>query len=603
MKARKTMKNCRILILFLTLIFSISLLVSCGNNGEDISASQDSSSDTSEETATENNETLLFSQGVCNYRIVYPSDDTDAEFNAARKLQSLLEEKSGVKPEMVRSSSVSGENADPAVYEILLSFVDFDEFHDAISAVGYNYYAVAAMGNKIVVTAHEREYFNIAFEAFTAYIEENTADGKLVIPNDLFLTGKVGNKDIKSFYDIPGYPGGMIEDFSLLGNSYTQVTIYDTDAEMYETYGDRLETNGYSLYSENEIDGNFYSTYTKGEEIIYYYYCSNSGDARVIIAEDINLPSLEMPEYTKICEPAYISLAIYDENGKVSGDAQGAIIRFEDGSFMIYDGGDKNSYQAKQIYETLLAYAPDPNNITVRAWVFSHFHSDHTGAFQKYAATYKSKKTITIESFIYNFCNTEEQTQTISTGQMTNTDTAVKAFKDAVVYKCLTGQVFHFPGMDMEVLATMSDFIPQVIGFEAADAEKDKGDGNTMTVVLRLKTLDEGNTCMLTGDATNIVLDDMVDRYSKEYLTSDIVTTPHHAHNRNSYRARNATIKFYSAVQPKILVVTSSNYNKFIPTNTYPYEVNVFVIETYDPEVYLMNEVRLISMSTLKEIK
>ena len=108
---------------------------------------------------------------------------------------------------------------------------------------------------------------------------------------------------------------------------------------------------------------------------------------------------------------------------------------------------------------------------------------------------------------------------------------------------------------------------------------------------------------MLTGDSTNIVLDDMVDRYGADYLDSDIVTTPHHAHNRDSYRARNATIKFYDAVKPEILVVTSSNMSKFTPTSKYPYEVNVHVINTYNPEIYLMNAVRLISLSTLKEIK
>jgi beta-lactamase superfamily II metal-dependent hydrolase len=148
----------------------------------------------------------------------------------------------------------------------------------------------------------------------------------------------------------------------------------------------------------------------------------------------------------------------------------------------------------------------------------------------------------------------------------------------------------------------MSDFIPLVIGFERADAEKDAGDGNSMSTVVRAVT-PEGNTCMLTGDSTNIVLDDMVDRYGAEYLKSDIVTTPHHGHNRDSYRARNATIKFYDAVKPEILVVTSSNMNKFTPTSKYPYEVNVHVIKNYDPEIYLMNAVRLISLATLKEIK
>ena len=591
-----TMKK-RVLLLFIA-IFCV-LLSSC--NGGVAEETTVPIPDTTAEPVEEG--TVLFAPGVCEYRIVYPSDDTDDEFNAARKLQDFIEEKCGVKPEIVRSKNAGGENADPALKEILLSFVDFGELDVAISSIPYGAGVACTVGNKIVITGHEREGFKDAFEKFSEWIEENTKEGKLVLPDDFCLTSESSSKSYYEFKDVPGYPGGMIEDFSSLGDKYYQVTIYDTNAEMYETYEKLLASDGYSLYSENEIAGNFYSTYTKEDEMLYYYYCPNSGETRVIIAGDVLLPSLDEIEYKKVCEPAYIVLSTYDDSGKVSGDAQGCIIRFEDGTFMVYDGGNKNSHQAIHIYDTLVKYAPDPQNITIRAWVFSHFHGDHTGAFQSYVARYKNSKTVKIESFIYNFCNTTKQTQCISPGQMTNTENAIKSFDGNIpVYKCLTGQIYRFPGMDLEILASMSDFIPLVIGFERSDAEKDAGDGNSMSTVVRLTT-PEGNTCMLTGDATNIVLDDMVDRYGADYLDSDIVTTPHHAHNRDSYRARNATIKFYDAVKPEILVVTSTNMNKFTPTGNYPFEVNVHVINTYNPEIYLMNAVQLISLTTLKEIK
>lgn len=577
------------------------LLVSCNGGEEEVTAPQ---ADTAAETQQTEEGIVLFAPGACEYRIVYPSDDTDDEFNAARQLQSLIEEKCGVKPEIVRSKNVDGDKADPNAKEILLSYVDFEEFDVAISGIPYNTAVCTAIGNKIVVTGHEREGFVDAFENFLDWIEKETKDGKCVLPEGFWSTCDSSNRDYRKFKDVPGYPGGKIEDISELGDRYYQVTIYDTDADMYEAYEKALAQGGYSLYSENEISGNSYSTYTKEKEMLYYYYCENTGETRVIITESALLPSLDTVEYKKICEPAYIVLSTYNDEGKVSGDAQGCIIRFEDGTFLIYDGGNKNNHQAKHIYDTLVKYAPDPQNIVIRAWMFSHYHGDHTGAFQSFVSRYGNLKTFTVESFIYNFCNTKEQTQCISTGQMTSTEDAIFTLGGGKipVYKCLTGQIYKFPGMDIEILASMSDFIPLVIGFERADAEKDAGDGNSMSTVVRIKT-PEGNTCMLTGDSTNIVLDDMVDRYGAEYLDSDIVTTPHHAHNRDSYRARNATIKFYDAVKPEILVVTSSNMNKFTPTSKYAYEVNVHVIKAYDPEIYLMNEVRLISLATLKEIK
>ncbi len=591
----------RIFPLIFALLLCV-LLVSC-NGGAADETTAPTPDTTSEETQPFEDGVVLFAPGVCEYRIVYPSDDTDDEFSAARRLQALIEEKCGVKPEIVRSKTVGGDKADPNAKEILLSFVDFEEFDIAISGIPYNTAICQAIGNKIVVTGHEREGFKDAFNDFVQWIEKETADGKCVLPAGFWSACESSNRDYRKFKDVPGYPGGKIEDISDLGDNYTQVTIYDTDVDMYEGYEYVLTGEGYTLYSENEISGNFYSTYTKEEEMLYYYYCSNTGETRVIISRRAKLPSFDALEYKKICEPAYITLQIYDDAGKVSGDAQGAIIRFEDGSFMVYDGGNKNTYQAKHIYDTLVAYAPDPQNIVIRAWVFSHFHGDHTGAFQTFVARYKNAKTFKVESFIYNFCNTSEQTQTFSNGQMISTEDSMDTLGlDIPVYKCLTGQIYRFPGMDMEILATMSDFIPKVIGYETADADLSKGDGNSMSIVVRLTTLNEKNTCMLTGDATNIVLDSMVDRYGAEYLDSDIVTTPHHAHNRDSYRARNATIKFYDAVKPNVLVVTSTSMSKFTPTSKYAYEVNVHVLKAYDPAIFTMDKVRLISMATLKEI-
>ena len=591
----------RALLFIFALLFCI-VLSSCNGTAEETTAPITEA--VVEETQSYVDGIVLFAPGVCEYRIVYPSDDTDEEFNAARRLQDLIEEKCGVKPEIVRSKSVSGDNYDPNAKEILLSFVDFVEFDCAIAGTPYTKAICQALGNKIVVTGHEREGFADAFENFLHWIDKQTEDGTCILPAGFWSVCDGSSHEYRKFKDVPGYPGGKIEDISELGDGYYQVTIYDTDREMYEGYEAVVTAEGYALYSENEISGNSYSTYTKDEKMLYYYYCENTGETRVITASRAKLPSLEAPEYKKVCEPAYITLKVLDDTGTVKGDAQGAIIRFEDGSFLVYDGGNKNTHQAKHIYDTLVEYAPDPKNIVIRAWMFSHFHSDHTGAFQAFVARYKNAKTFTVECFIYNFCNTTEQTQTISNGQMISTEDAIDTLSlNIPVYKCLTGQIYRFPGMDMEILATMSDFIPQVIGYEAADADLTKGDGNTMTVVSRLTTLSEKNTCMLTGDATNIVLNCMVDRYGAEYLDSDIVTTPHHAHNRDSYRARNATIKFYDAVKPDILVVTSTTMSKFSPTSKYAYEVNVHVIKTYNPVVYLMDKVSLISMSTLKEIK
>ena len=97
----------RSFLLAFTLLFCI-ILTACNGTAEETTAPITEA--VIEDTYVDG--IVLFAPGVCEYRIVYPSDDTDDEFNAARRLQDLIEEKCGVKPEIVRSKSVSGENYD-----------------------------------------------------------------------------------------------------------------------------------------------------------------------------------------------------------------------------------------------------------------------------------------------------------------------------------------------------------------------------------------------------------------------------------------------------------------------------------------------------------
>ncbi len=202
--------------------------------------------------------------------------------------------------------------------------------------------------------------------------------------------------------------------------------------------------------------------------------------------------------------------------------------------------------------------APDPSNIVIRAWVITHAHGDHYGAFVRFASTYSTLKTIKIESFIFNFCDTKEQTQYMSDGASSCSkvrSTINTYYPNADVYKCLTGQVFHFPGADMEILTCMSDFIPKVIGLEGMpDTDLTHADGNIQSIVVRfITTAEESQSVMVTGDVSKVNVDEMCARFG-DYLKSDIMTVPHHGWNQNRYRARNGTIWFYSLVDPSIVL-------------------------------------------------
>ena len=104
----------------------------------------------------------------------------------------------------------------------------------------------------------------------------------------------------------------------------------------------------------------------------------------------------------------------------------------------------------------------------------------------------------------------------------------------------------------MEVVYTMSDFLPTIIGEEdMPDIDKTSVDGNLKTAVFRFFIGEQ--SILVTGDASKLNVDEMCDRYGS-YLKSDIMTVPHHGHNQNRYRARNGTKKFYKLVDPSIVM-------------------------------------------------
>jgi hypothetical protein len=253
-------------------------------------------------------------------------------------------------------------------------------------------------------------------------------------------------------------------------------------------------------------------------------------------------------------------VAVKLDNDVEKSVGTGYVIMLEDASFIVIDGGarglvnkDGEADNLYNILNSLNTKYGSSSTIHIRAWVNSHAHGDHTGAFLQFSPSYSGKGVFTVESFIFNGCDTEEQQQYSSTGNFDSTRNAISTYwKDATVYKALTGQIFHFPGCEMEVLYTMSDFLPTIVGEEnIGDIDKTQVDGNLKNAVFRFFTGDQ--SIMVTGDASKVNVDEMCKRYG-EYLKTDIMTVPHHGHNQNRYRARNGTIEFYKLVDPSIVM-------------------------------------------------
>lgn len=531
-------------------------------------------------TDAANPNVVLASDGKVLFTVVRPFNATSTEFEQFTLLRRSLGEIFDGSVSQTTDAQYAGHYYNAESPEILVGHVSYGEVSSLLGKIAYNEYAVGIVGSKIVITAGVDTGLPNAVAAFLDYIRANAKDGSLSLPSDLLITGKSSTKAFKQFEDLPSFPGGMIKAISDCADGFMQLTISGTTAEMFTEYRNLLSNAGFSLYSENDINNNLFAAYTKSEHTIYSYYTPYSGETRVIASHGAKLPSTASPEYTKITEPSVTMLGL--EIGGESGGL-GIIMQFEDGSFAIVDGGHNTDVEANEIYKKLLELAPDPARIVIRAWIITHAHGDHYGAFSKFTSMYSRNTRFTVESFIFNFCDTTEQTQYMS--GTSSFDSVRKTIKNsyplAKVYKAFTGQVYRFPGSDMEILTCMSDFLPNIIGLEMSDADKTKSDANIQSLVVRFFI--GGQSVMVTGDVSKINVDQMCDRFGN-YLASDMLTVPHHGWNQNRYRARNGTIEFYKFVNPAVVlwpdsVSAQANKMKWNGTPGSDWEANYYLID------------------------
>ena len=349
---------------------------------------------------------------------------------------------------------------------------------------------------------------------------------------------------------LPSYSGGTLSAVKSCGGGYYQAIINRTNKKQFDDYCTNLQGHGFTLYSDYAMTNNYFRTYRRGSLMAHAYLVGYSEQVRLVAAANATLPATSAPRYSKVKDASFTLFGL--EKGGSEGGL-GCMFQFEDGSFFVVDGGHNTIAETKDIYDKLCELAPDRNNILIRAWLITHAHGDHYGALLGFADTYGSLKTIKIESFIFNFCDTREQTQYLKdSGRSMSTVTSriARTYSGAAVFKPLTGQAFHYAGADMEVLYCMSDFLPQTIGLEMAGADQANADGNIQTLVFRMKLA--GRTILVTGDSAKVCVDEMCARYGT-YLRSDMMTVPHHGWNENRYRARNGTVQFYSLVDPTVV--------------------------------------------------
>ena len=222
----------------------------------------------------------------------------------------------------------------------------------------------------------------------------------------------------------------------------------------------------------------------------------------------------------------------------------GYVIRLEDGSFIIVDGGYETETHAKNLYDVLVKQS-EGRDIVIAAWIFTHAHSDHAGAFKSFTSLYGSK--VTVECFIYNFPTDEAAEACGDTPNIDAISHAMAKYAGARTVVAHAGQVHRIRNAVVNILYTYDMMMPYKMV-----------DYNATSVVFNVEL--EGSTILFLGDAggesdsIDGEMSHMMSIYTSETLSANIVQAAHHAIDKH-----NKVKEFYKLIGADYVFVPVAN--------------------------------------------
>ncbi len=499
-------------------------------------------------------------------RIVRPSDISDGapEFTATKRLREtlnnlaedlkgsdlLFDEKVVVEEDFI----MPGQSYDSSTVEILVGATAYDESATAFDGIQYGGYSVKVVGNKILVAAYTSDSYSEAADALGVLIKQSVDNENKSVTLQKADIAFSGNMSAR-VSAIPTYEGGTFYSYYEAGNDVDEVIIKKTDMTEFNAYLSKLESEGYTCYNTNEVEGNKFTTYNGENYTINAGFYKYESSARITIEELVKKPLPNTPqEYTKVTTSQITLLGLEYANSSEStgytSNGLSMLIRLEDGRFIVVDGGFNRQVCADKLNELLLEqskeYATDKKDIKIAAWIITHAHGDHIGMVTN---KYGYFRNYTVENFIVNFISDNERARGMAAykdnwstsgtegGGYTSVLAAAKSLK-ANVHIAHVGEVYYFADAKLEMLFTIESFGPN-----ACNAL------NTTSLIV--KATISGTTLLITGDATGNGFQTAAKTFGT-YLKCDILQVAHHGYT--TWGNNSGTILAYKYVLPTTLL-------------------------------------------------
>lgn len=296
---------------------------------------------------------------------------------------------------------------------------------------------------------------------------------------------------------------------------------------------EHFEKASYTLYSSLENSGISAKTYTKGSALAHLYYHPANKELNLVVSEtaaDTLPPSA--PAVTGGNIPCTVTQL--NDGSTILYNGMGYVIQLTDGSFIVYDGGLPES--ADELLSTLQTLSEGKKPL-IRAWVITHLHGDHTGAFKRLAARENATELFTLEYMIYSpvpqnspGVNEAEENPAV---KLSSIQKAVARFPDAQLVYAHTGMQFVFCNLEIEILYAPESLYKNLRAPEGF---------NNSSILSRLKG--EKGSVLFTGDLADLGAKFCMRLYG-DALSSDMVQMSHHG--------TNAPLSFYEKIRAATL--------------------------------------------------
>lgn len=358
----------------------------------------------------------------------------------------------------IESEVLSGE--EPDGNKILLGNMHYTSSRTLFSNLNPNQCKIEFINDKIVVGAGTQDMYKKAADlladiiSFACYTDAN---GKIsvVIPKISIV------REDDAFDSVQGVPSVLGDrPFDGVYDSYDGAAMMywnNATEDMTGVYTNALESNGFSKYQELNNDSIKSVTYFKDNSSVHTYYLKRTKEFRVITQNDDLLP-VNPYDYEKKCDVAVTQLDIFHSATTYIG--MGYLIRLEDGTFVVIDGGKTRAKDAELLYNTMCEQLPDGvDEIVISAWIMTHgHHDDHSAVLKHFIANYSNS--VTVKRLIGNDISDLEFQKLKGTRSFDYNSVSGK-FGGCVYDKAHTGEQYFFPGVTFTILHTDEDIYPQ----------------------------------------------------------------------------------------------------------------------------------------------